>query len=117
MGKIVLEGMQFRAYHGVHDFEKEKGNDFIVDVYIETNIHAGAQTDEILDTLDYVSVYEIVKNEMGNRSHLLEHLAKRIYSSINSSFNQIESLNIRVSKLTPPVGGPVERVYIEYGGS
>ncbi len=113
MGKIAMEGMQFYAYHGRYQEEQVVGNQFLVDVYIETNIEGAAESDELSQTINYEEVYAIAKTEMKERSHLLEHVGKRILDKITEKYGKLPSLRVRISKLHPPVRGNVERVYVE----
>ena len=41
MSKIILDNMEFHAYHGVLEHEKELGNTFLVTVVMEINVEAG----------------------------------------------------------------------------
>ncbi|MFA6702688.1 MAG: dihydroneopterin aldolase [Dysgonamonadaceae bacterium] len=105
---IELKNMRFYAYHGVFQEERIYGNDFIVNLRIETDLSKSLETDNIDDTINYGDVYEYVKTEMEKPSNLLEHLAGRIYKAIKSAFPTIDFLEVRVSKLNPPVNGKVD---------
>jgi dihydroneopterin aldolase len=105
MGKIILEGMEFFAYHGCFKEEQLIGTKFIVDLVVEADTSAAEQSDHLSDTINYVSLYQLVKNEMDQKSHLLEHVARRILQAINSQFPSIFSIDLKISKLNPPVGG------------
>jgi 7,8-dihydroneopterin aldolase/epimerase/oxygenase len=110
MGKILLEGMEFFAYHGCFKEEQIIGTKFLVDLEIETDTTRAEQTDHLTDTLNYQEVYRIVRQEMDQKSHLLEHVARRILDNIRRSFPGTGKLRIRVSKLNPPVGGKMHQV-------
>ncbi|MFK7925393.1 MAG: dihydroneopterin aldolase [Bacteroidia bacterium] len=101
IGTIAVEGIKVFGYHGVYEQERQDGNDFVVDVYLKTNIFRSAYTDQLEDTLDYQQVYEIVLLEMKNPAKLLEHLAYRIARQISKNFPNILSLRIKVTKLNP----------------
>ena len=53
IGIIELEGMEFKAYHGVLQSEKDNGNLFIVDFRGEVDMTKAVETDRIEDALDY----------------------------------------------------------------
>jgi 7,8-dihydroneopterin aldolase/epimerase/oxygenase len=113
MSKIILENMEFHAFHGCLEFEQQLGNTFIVSVAMELDtIHPG-QTDELEHTLNYQLVYDVIKGQMEMPSKLIEHVGQRILDSLFIDFPQIHSLNVKLSKLNPPLGGKVERVTIE----
>jgi dihydroneopterin aldolase len=76
---ITLTGLMVRGRHGVFDFEREQGQDFVLDVALEIDTVPAAASDELADTVDYgalaTSLAEIVGGEPVN---LLETLAARL---------------------------------------
>ena len=110
MGKITLNGMEFFAYHGCFKEEQLIGTKFTVDLLVEADTKAAEQSDHLQDTLNYVSLYNSVKTEMEQKSHLLEHVAGRIINSVTSRFPLITSVELTISKLNPPVGGKAKQV-------
>ena len=112
MGKIEIEGMEFYAYHGHYKAEQIVGSRFIVDVYIETDLKAVSESDNLDDTVDYQKIYKIVKKEMETVSKLLEHIGNRIIKTIKNNFEHIDKITVRVSKINPPLGGKVNKVSI-----
>lgn len=105
IGKIELEGMEFKAYHGCLEQEKVRGNQFVVDFEGELDLSAAAESDNLNDTLNYADIYEIVAYEMSIPSELLENVAGRIMKSIEKSYPQLVRFSVRVSKKRPPVEG------------
>jgi len=112
MGKIQIENMEFYAYHGCFKEEQIVGNRFLVDLTIETDMNIPSKTDNINDALNYQSAYELVKQEMQKKSHLLEHIAGRILDVLYEKFNSIKKATVKVSKMNPPMGGKMERVSV-----
>lgn len=108
MGKIELNGMRFKAYHGCLETERNEGNDFVVDFCCEYDTARAEKTDNLEDTLDYSAIYSIVDENMRISSNLLENVAGRIADAIKSGFPEIPSLEVRVTKMNPPVDGPAE---------
>ena len=113
MAIITLKEMKFHAFHGCFDFEKEQGNTFYVTVKMEVDIYLAGITDNLEDTLNYQEVYDVVKHEMEIPSNLIEHAARRIFDALIENFPQILHLNLRLSKLNPPLGGDVKSVSVE----
>ena len=105
LGVIELEGMEFKAYHGVLEQEKVRGNEFVVDFRGELDLSAAAESDNLNDTLNYAEIYDIVAEEMSIPSELLENVAGRIIKAIEAQFPQLVSFSVRVSKKRPPVDG------------
>jgi len=112
MGLIEIEGMKFYAFHGHFESEQIVGNEFLLDLKIETNCNRAAVSDNLNDALNYQSAYEIIKKEMEKPSRLLENVAQRILDALYLNFNSIEKVKIKISKLNPPMGGEIEKVSI-----
>jgi dihydroneopterin aldolase len=112
VGVIELEEMEFYAYHGCFKEEQVVGNRFLVKVTLETDCTVAAKTDNINDALNYVSVYEIVREQIMQNSHLLEHLNKRIIDGIYDRFPQLLKATVKVSKMNPPMGGQMKCVSV-----
>lgn len=113
MSSITLEKMYFYAYHGCFAEEQAIGTRFRLDVTYETDTSRAQLSDNIADTVSYLSVYQTIKREMQTPSHLLEHVGNRIAVSLLAEFPSIESVRVRVSKLAPPLGGELEAVTVE----
>lgn len=105
--------MEFHAFHGVLKHENQLGNTFLVSISMEIDTEKAGKTDELHDTLNYQSVYNVVKKEMTTTSKLIEHIGQRILDAVFHEFPQIKELEVKLSKLNPPLGGKVERVSIE----
>ena len=112
MGIIAIEGIKLYAYHGCLEEEALTGGRYIVDVFLETSLEKAATTDELGETIDYVKVYEIVKAQMAIRSKLIEHVAKRISEEIKKEFKPLDRVEVRVTKLNPPMNVNVEKVSV-----
>ena len=113
MGKIILNNMEFFAYHGCFKEEQIIGGRFLVDLEFETDTSKAETSDQLIDTINYQSVYQIVAHHMSSKSHLLEHIGRRISDAIMDTFPGIGRLNIRISKMNPPLGGKIGSVCIE----
>jgi dihydroneopterin aldolase len=116
MALIEIEGMEFYAFHGHFDVEKIAGNRFLVDLKIEADCSKAGQTDRLEDTLDYQKAYLIVKEEMAIPSNLLEHVCQRIISRIKAEFSEAQKVIVKISKMTPPMGGQIEKVSVTLNG-
>jgi dihydroneopterin aldolase len=112
MGLIQIENMEFYAYHGHFKEEQIVGNRFLVDLTIETDMQVPAKSDDLNDALNYQVAYNVVKEEMQSKSHLLEHIAGRILDSLYDQFTTIKKATVKVSKMNPPMGGQMERVSV-----
>ena len=116
MGKIILNEIRVYAFHGCMEEEKRIGSDYIVNLEVETDMINPAKTDDIVDAVDYVSLNKIVKEEMSVSSKLLEHVAQRIIDRVLKQFSEVESIEVSVAKLNPPIGGDVGEVCVRLKG-
>ncbi len=112
MHKILVQGINIYAYHGCLVEEGKIGCNYIVDVMMETDFTDAAKTDDLKKTIDYVIVYDIVKAQMAIRSKLIEQVGQRIVDALKKQFTSIQKLEVKVTKLNPPMNGNVERVSI-----
>ena len=116
MGLIYIEGIKLYAYHGCLEEEGKIGANYIVDVILETDVEKAAATDDLTQTIDYVAVYEVVKKEMTIRSRLIEHVGKRILTHLKSNFKSLQKVEVKITKLNPPMNGDVEKVSVVLKG-
>jgi dihydroneopterin aldolase len=112
MEKILIEGIKVYAYHGCLKEEALIGGNYVVDVTIEADLSKPSKTDKLNDTIDYVTVSEIVQKEMAVRSKLIEHVAKRISDKLKNKFPKAGSIEVKLTKLNPPIPGEVEKVTV-----
>lgn len=112
MGIIKLQNIRVYAYHGCLLEEGKIGSDYKVDVKVKANLSRPSKSDELHDTVDYVHLNLIVKEEMAIRAKLLEHVANRILERILDEIPMVSKAVISVSKINPPIGGNVEKVTV-----
>ena len=112
MGKIQVNNIKLYAYHGCLEEEAKIGSWYRVDVEVEADLTKSSKTDELPDTVDYVHLNHIVKEEMAIRSKLLEEVAQRILNRFFIEISMIEKAKISVAKINPPIGGNVADVTI-----
>jgi len=112
MGIIQVNNIKIYAFHGCLEEEAKIGSEYRIDIKIKANLQKSSKTDELNDTVDYVHLNLIVKEEMATRSKLLEHVAQRIINRDFSELKMVKTTTISVAKINPPIGGNVEDVKI-----
>jgi len=113
MGKIVLKNIKVYGYHGCLVEEGQIGSDYHVNLSVKTNLKPSSISDNLQDTVDYVHLNNIVKEEMAIRAKLLETVASRILDRIYNEIPMVKKATVAVSKINPPIGGDVEMVTIK----
>lgn len=101
MFTLHLKNLKFISFHGIHEEEKILGNEYEVNVDIKIN--QVEKIDSIHQTINYVSVYELIKARMSVPTPLLEILVHDIAEQIHQLDQRILSIQISVFKLHPPI--------------
>lgn len=105
---IVLNGLRVFGRHGVFDFERAEGQDFVVDVELEFDTRTAAASDDLADTVDYGALAsglaEVIEGEPVN---LLETLAQRLADECLS--------DARVCAATVTVHKPLAPIALSFG--
>jgi 7,8-dihydroneopterin aldolase/epimerase/oxygenase len=103
--QIKLNNVSFIAQHGMYAEEQILGNTFIVNiaVHFEKN-----KIETLNDSIDYVTIYNIVSEIMAQKEALLETVIQKIEQNITNHFNNITQLDISIKKLQPYFGKNIE---------
>ena len=113
MGKIIIEEMEFYAFHGHYREEQIVGNRFLVDLEIEGDMSKPAASDQLDDAINYQVAYKLIKEEMRRKkSNLLENIAKRILDALFANLPGMKKATVRIRKMNPPMGGPIRSVSV-----
>lgn len=109
---VEVNGIKLYAYHGCLPEEGKIGGHYTIDISVTTDFSASFDSDDLNDTVDYVIINKIVKEEMKERSKLIEHVAKRILNRFNLEIKGINKATIKVVKHCPPIDGDVDDVAV-----
>jgi dihydroneopterin aldolase len=107
MLSISLQEMRFHASHGIYTEEAVTGGMFMVNVSVEADDEPPPA--RLSDTIDYEKLYDIIRQEMSGQTDMLETLAYRCVYHIRKIFPQAKTVEIKISKLHPPMGGETGR--------
>ncbi|MBX3311862.1 MAG: dihydropteroate synthase [Microbacteriaceae bacterium] len=104
LDEIHLTGLKGFGYHGVFDFEKREGQDFVVDILLKIDLQVASRTDNLSDTISYADVAETaIKRIEGEPFDLIERLAGAIGEDILED-DRVISARVTVHKPTAPIG-------------
>lgn len=112
MGKVKIDTIRIYAHHGCLKEETAIGSEYRVDVSVDADLSKASLSDTLSDTVDYVHINRIVKQEMHIPSKLLEHVGQRIIDRIFKEIDIVDKAKVWVSKINPPIGGDVEKVTV-----
>jgi dihydroneopterin aldolase len=107
MIRVEIVGLRVFGHHGVTDEERERGQDFLYDVWMDGP--DAALSDRIEDATDYRDVAAAIRNLSAVRRYaLLEALAAAVADMIVERFD-VEHVSVRVRKPSVrPAGLDVE---------
>ena len=106
--RIALDRMEFRALHGCYELERKVGNRFTVDLELTALLGEA----DVEKTVNYLTVYQIVRERMGQTQRTIERVALNIIEALYAAFPQLRHVKCTVSKLAPPLGGKLDRVSV-----
>ena len=105
---VFIKNLRIHAHHGVMEQERRVGADFLVTVEVKADIQKAFLSDCVEDTVNYATMHQIVKKEMGTPSALLEHVAARIANAIFQEFSNAYEVMVEITKINPPMGAQCE---------
>ena len=110
---ITLDNLRLYAYHGVAPQEQLVGNEYLLNVRLQTDIRPAASTDDVAQAVNYASVADSIRQEMSQPSRLIEHVAMRIVRRLFADFPAVQALHLRLSKRNPPMGADIDSASVE----
>lgn len=110
---IFLDEVRFHAFHGVMPQERAVGADFTVSLNVGYDFVKAAENDDLIDTISYADLYEVVRAEMDKPSQLLEHVALRIVKAVAARWPRIDTIDLRLAKDNPPMGADCKGAGVE----
>jgi dihydroneopterin aldolase len=101
--RITLSGLRVRGHHGVFDFERRDGQDFVVDVVLELDLAPAAASDEVADTVHYGELAgQLAGVIAGEPVNLIETLAERL-ATVCLADDRVAAATVTVHKPQAPI--------------
>jgi dihydroneopterin aldolase len=111
MGLITVEGIRVFSHHGHLPEEVKLGGHFIVNVWVNADTLEVEKTDDLYDTVDYVKIIDIVKEQMAIRANMIEVPAKRIVDAI-LLLQKVQKVKVEVEKIQPPIDATFDKISV-----
>jgi dihydroneopterin aldolase len=109
---ITLTGLRVRAHHGVYEFERENGQDFLVDVTVGVDLQPAAASDDVAQTIHYGELAERIAAAVASDPvDLLETVAERV-ADLVLSYPAAHSVRVTVHKPDAPIPVPFDDVAV-----
>ena len=93
--------------------ESQIGTHYRIDVVVSTDFDAAAASDDLADTVDYVSITAIVTEVMRERAKLIEVILYKIQDRIFQEHNTVNAVDIKIEKKNPPINANVYSVAVQ----
>ncbi|GGM33868.1 dihydroneopterin aldolase [Dactylosporangium sucinum] len=101
--RISLTGLTVRGHHGVFDFERRDGQDFVIDVVLELDLAPAAASDDVADTVHYGELAEgLAAVVAGEPVDLIETLAQRL-ADVCLADGRVHTAIVTVHKPQAPI--------------
>jgi len=101
MFTIHLNNLKFFAFHGLYEEERVLGGEFEVSAAV--HFLQNDMVNSLEQTVDYVKIYELIKEQMAVPTALLETVAQNLAHHIYAMDNRVASVSISITKLHPPI--------------
>ncbi|NGO68627.1 dihydroneopterin aldolase [Streptomyces boncukensis] len=112
MDRVSLRGLTARGHHGVFEWEREKGQTFVVDLDLGVDTRAAAAGDDLARTVHYgVVAEEVAAVVAGDPVDLIETLAQRIADTC-LAHEAVQDVEVVVHKPDAPIAVPFDDVTI-----
>jgi 7,8-dihydroneopterin aldolase/epimerase/oxygenase len=110
--RISLRGLRVHGRHGVHEFEREQAQEFIVDVELELDLAPAGVSDNVADTVHYGELADrLVAIVAGEPVNLIETLAERL-ASVCFVDGRVTAVTVTVHKPSAPIPHPFTDVSV-----
>ena len=110
--RITLTGLRVHANHGVFDFERAAGQEFVIDVSVAVDLAAAASVDDLGRTVHYGELAEaVVAAVERDPVDLIETVAERI-AVVALGFAAVEEVEVTVHKPEAPITVPFTDVSV-----
>ncbi len=101
--RIALRGLRARGHHGVFDFERREGQDFVVDAVLHLDLAPAAASDDVADTVHYGLLADrLVAIVTGEPVDLIETLAERLAAECLTD-DAVREVELTVHKPSAPI--------------
>jgi dihydroneopterin aldolase len=100
--QIHLKNVRFFSFHGIYKEETKVGGEFEVNLEV-TCTPSNLNFTDINNTINYVSVYELVAKKMAIPTPLLETIATETATEILQQFPLATAVFISIDKINPPI--------------
>ncbi len=112
MFTINLNNLRFYSFHGLYPEEKLLGGEY--EVNAEVLVESTEDIIDIKQTVDYTTIYDVIKKQMSVPAELLETIAQQIVSNTGQLDNRIKKVSVSIKKVHPPIEQFTGNISVNY---
>ena len=102
--RIFIKELALHAYHGVMPHEAKVGQTFAIDLVLEIDLSAAANSDKVADTVSYDKVVDCASAAFGaRRFRLIEAAAGAVADALLAQFPRVQSVAVTIHKPHAPI--------------
>ncbi|MCD2441569.1 dihydroneopterin aldolase [Agromyces sp. SYSU K20354] len=110
--RITITGLRVHANHGVFDFERAAGQEFVIDVSVAVDLAAAASGDDLAATVHYGELAEaVVAAVERDPVDLIETVAERV-AGVALGWAAVDEVEVTVHKPQAPISVPFSDVSV-----
>ena len=111
-GRIEIRGLRAFGHHGVLASEQARGQDFVIDVWLDVDLTAAARSDDLDETVDYGTLAtDLAEAVAATRFDLIEALASHL-ADLCLAERRVVAVTVRVAKPDAPVRADLDEVAV-----
>jgi len=96
---VFIEELSLRGKHGVYDWEWEKPQEFLFDIYADVDLTKAAKSDKLDDTVCWTYMHKIAKEVIdGPTIYLIEKIATTVAERILEGEPRVTSVTVKLRK-------------------
>lgn len=109
--QVLVNGLVLHAHHGVGKDEQRIGQNFIIDLVLEMDLAAAAQTDKLVHTASYDTIVEVVSRAFQRKRYrLVEAAGGAVASALLKAFPAVTTVRVTVRKPHAPLAATFDHV-------
>jgi FolB domain-containing protein len=96
--KVLIQDLLIRGIIGIHDWEREKKQDILINIEMQADCRPAGETDDFKNAVDYRAVTKaVIALVEDSRFYLVERLAEEI-ARICLENPKVDAATVRVEK-------------------
>lgn len=112
LDEITVTGIRATGFHGVYDFERRDGQEFVADLTLYLQLDKAAASDDVANTVHYGELAEeVVAIIEGEPVNLIETLATRIADAVLAR-ELVKVVRVSIHKPQAPIQVPFGDVVV-----